>query len=218
MKAIGIDIGTTTISGVVVEVDERRHSTVIEAKTIQNGSFIGTSNEWERIQDAEKIIQKAKAVVDEFIDKYPDAHNIGLTGQMHGIVYLNAEGRSVSPLYTWQDGRGNICNDKTGKSLLKEIEEQCHYKTASGYGFVTHLYNEKHHMISAEATTFCTIMDYFGVYLTNRKQPLIHVSNAAGFGFFDVQKKCFEMEWLNKMGMGTVKIPEICEDMEVLGM
>ena len=44
MKAIGIDIGTTTISGVVVEVDERRHSTVIEAKTIQNGSFIGTSN------------------------------------------------------------------------------------------------------------------------------------------------------------------------------
>lgn len=101
MKAIGIDIGTTTISGVVVEVDERRHSTVIEAKTIQNGSFIRTSNEWERIQDAEKIIQKAKVVVDEFIDKYPDVHNIGLTGQMHGIVYLNAEGRSVSPLYTW---------------------------------------------------------------------------------------------------------------------
>ncbi len=68
----------------------------------------------------EKIIQKAKVVVDEFIDKYPDAHNIGLTGQMHGIVYLNAEGRSVSPLYTSQDGRGNICDDKTGKSLLKE--------------------------------------------------------------------------------------------------
>ena len=40
MKAIGIDIGTTTISGVVVEVDERRHSTVIEARTIQNGSLL----------------------------------------------------------------------------------------------------------------------------------------------------------------------------------
>lgn len=142
MKAIGIDIGTTTIGGVVVEVDERRHSTVIEARTIQNGSFIGTSNEWERIQDAEKIIQKAKVVVDEFIDKYPDAHNIGLTGQMHGIVYLNAEGRSVSPLYTWQDGRGNICDDKTGKSLLKEIEEKCQYKAASGYGLITHLYTK----------------------------------------------------------------------------
>lgn len=58
---------------------------------------------------------------------------------MHGIVYLNAEGRSVSPLYTWQDGRGNICDDKTGKSLLKEIEEKCQYKAASGYGLITHL-------------------------------------------------------------------------------
>ena len=61
MKAIGIDIGTTTISGVVVEVDERRHSTVIEARTIQNGSFIGNFlMKWERIQDAEKIIPKGK--------------------------------------------------------------------------------------------------------------------------------------------------------------
>lgn len=184
MKAIGIDIGTTTISGVVVEVDERRHSTVIEARTIQNGSFIGTSNEWERIQDAEKIIQKAKVVVDEFIDKYPDAHNIGLTGQMHGIVYLNAEGRSVSPLYTWQDGRGNICDDKTGKSLLKEIEEKCQYKAASGYGLITHLYNEKHHLVPIEANTFCTIMDYLGMCLTKRTHPLVHVSNAASFGLF----------------------------------
>lgn len=201
MKAIGIDIGTTTISGVVVEVDERRNSTVIEAKTIQNGSFIGTSNEWERIQDAEKIIQKAKVVVDEFIDKYPDAHNIGLTGQMHGIVYLNAEGRSVSPLYTWQDGRGNICDDKTGKSLLKEIEEKCQYKAASGYGLITHLYNEKHHLVPIEANTFCTIMDYLGMCLTKRAHPLVHVSNAASFGFFDVQKKCFETDWLNKISL-----------------
>lgn len=218
MKAIGIDIGTTTIGGVVVEVDERRHSTVIEARTIQNGSFIGTSNEWERIQDAEKIIQKAKVVVDEFIDKYPDAHNIGLTGQMHGIVYLNAEGRSVSPLYTWQDGRGNICDDKTGKSLLKEIEEKCQYKAASGYGLITHLYNKKHHLVPIEANTFCTIMDYLGMCLTKRTHPLVHVSNAASFGFFDVQKKCFEMDWLNKIRMDTIRLPEICEDMEVLGM
>ena len=217
MKAIGIDIGTTTISGVVVEVDERRHSTVIEAKTIQNGSFIRTSNEWERIQDAEKIIQKAKVVVDEFIDKYPDTHNIGLTGQMHGIVYLNAEGRSVGPLYTWQDGRGNICDDKTGKSLLKEIEEKCQYKAASGYGLITHLYNEKHHLVPIEANTFCTIMDYFGMHLTGRKKPLVHVSNAAGFGFFDSRKMCFEKEKLAEMGVDVNWLPDVCTEIEKLG-
>ena len=70
MKIIGIDIGTTTISGVVVEVDERRHSTVIEARTIENGCFIPTEHEWERIQDAEQIVKKAQNLTDYFLDKY----------------------------------------------------------------------------------------------------------------------------------------------------
>lgn len=33
-----------------------------------------------------------------------------------------------------------------------------------------------------------------------------------------MQKKCFEMDWLNKIRMDTIRLPEICEDMEVLGM
>ena len=137
---------------------------------------------------------------------------------MHGIVYLNAEGRSVSPLYTWQDGRGNICDDKTGKSLLKEIEEKCQYKAASGYGLITHLYNEKHHLVPIEANTFCTIMDYFGMYLTGRKKPLIHVSNAAGLGFFDSRKMCFEKEKLAEMGVDVNWLPDVCTEIEKLGM
>ncbi len=60
MKAIGIDIGTTTISGVVVEVDERRYSTVIEAKTIQNGSFIGTSNEWNESRMQKRLSKRQR--------------------------------------------------------------------------------------------------------------------------------------------------------------
>ncbi len=55
MKAIGIDIGTTTISTVVVQTDNME---VIESKTIQNGSFIKTEQEWERIQDAALIIHR----------------------------------------------------------------------------------------------------------------------------------------------------------------
>ena len=216
MKAIGIDIGTTTISGVVVEVDERRHSTVIEARTIQNGSFIGTSNEWERIQDAEKIIQKAKVVVDEFIDKYPDAHNIGLTGQMHGIVYVDKEGNCVSPLYTWQDARGSIC-DGDQIPLTEEIRERCQIHAASGYGLVTHIYNIRHNLVPDSALSFCTIMDYFGMHLTERKKPLVHVSNAAGLGFFDSRKMCFEKEKLAEMGVDVNWLPDVCTEIEKLG-
>ncbi len=83
MKAIGIDIGTTTISGVIVDAESRA---VVLAKTIENGSFIKTEHEWERIQDAGLIVEKAKGLLDGLLAESGGACAIGLTGQMHGIL------------------------------------------------------------------------------------------------------------------------------------
>lgn len=231
MRIIGIDIGTTTISGVVLEsrtTDEavnkiEEKSEILEAKTIENGCFIPTEHEWERIQDAEQIVKKARNLTDYFLDKYPDAERIGLTGQMHGIVYINKNGKCVSPLYTWQDERGNLysengdfCGEKE-ISLIEEIQQKCKLKTASGYGLVTHIYNMRHNLIPKSATSFCTIMDYLGMCLTGRQVPLVHASNAASFGFFNGRKMCFETEKLNEMGIEEKWLPEICVDVKELG-
>ena len=105
MKAIGIDIGTTTISGVIIDALSRE---VLLARTIENGSFIKTGHEWERVQDAELIVEKAKGLLDELLAGCDDAASVGLTGQMHGILYVDEKGNCISPLYTWQDGRGNL--------------------------------------------------------------------------------------------------------------
>ena len=56
MQTIGIDIGTTTKRGVVLEKSGTQKPRVLEAKTIENGSFFKTTKDWGRIQDAEKIV------------------------------------------------------------------------------------------------------------------------------------------------------------------
>ena len=216
MKLIGIDIGTTTISGIVMEHNIGNNAELIEAKTIANDSFLPTANDWEKIQDAEQIIKKAKDLLDYFLDQYPEVKRIGLTGQMHGILYVDKAGSCVSPLYTWQDGRGSLPEDN-GISLVEEIQKKCQVKTASGYGMVTHIYNLRHHLISDVAVSFCTIMDYFGMYLTGRKRALIHASNAAGFGFFDGYHMCFMKEELGKIGIQEKWLPEVCGAMQELG-
>ena len=112
MQIIGIDIGTTTISGAVLEYENEKTVKLLEAKTIENGGFMPTANEWEKIQDAGAIVKKAEKLLDDLLDKYPQTERIGLTGQMHGIVYIDQTGTCVSPLYTWQDGRGDlVCAD-----------------------------------------------------------------------------------------------------------
>ena len=42
MKTAGIDIGTTTISGVVLEKGRNGQAKILEAKTVENGCFIET--------------------------------------------------------------------------------------------------------------------------------------------------------------------------------
>ena len=58
MKTAGIDIGTTTISGVVLEKEKGGQAKILEAKTIENGCFIETENEWERIQYVRGIVKR----------------------------------------------------------------------------------------------------------------------------------------------------------------
>ena len=217
MQIIGIDIGTTTISGAVLEYENEKTVKLLEAKTIENGGFMPTANEWEKIQDAGAIVKKAEKLLDDLLDKYPQTERIGLTGQMHGIVYIDQTGTCVSPLYTWQDGRGSLC-EKGQCSLVQEIKEKCDLEAASGYGLVTHICNLKHGLVPERAVGFCTIMDYFGMCLTGRKKPLVHVSNAAGFGFFDGRNMKFETEKLSKMGVKETWLPEVCTGIEKLGL
>lgn len=213
MKTIGVDIGTTTISLVVYEVEK---DTVIEAVTLQNGCFIKGGPAWERIQDVPMIVSGAKEALDKLLEQYSDISAIGLTGQMHGILYVNREGEGVSPLYTWQDQRGNL-PEFAGKSVVEQIREACGISAPAGYGLVTHCYQSKKKLVPENVASFCTIPDYLGMVLTGRKKPLIHASMAASLGFFDSEHGVFQREALETMGINDGILPEVTGELSVLG-
>lgn len=213
MKSVGIDLGTTTISLNVVDSSELE---VWQKETLSNGSFQKTPNFWERIQDADLIVEKARAVLEKLLEEWGDICSIGLTGQMHGIVYVDQDGKAVSPLYTWQDGRGDLPIFE-GKSLCDLLREDHGINAASGYGVVTHLYNLKMGLVPTKAVTFCTIADYLGMALTGRKRPLLHVSQGASLGLFDGESQKFREDVALEWGMDLSFFPEITQDLRVLG-
>ena len=71
-------------------------------------AFMTSESSHERIQDADRILKISKSLCGELIRKYSPILCIGITGQMHGILYLNRHGEAISPLYTWQDQCGNL--------------------------------------------------------------------------------------------------------------
>ena len=181
MQAIGIDIGTTAICGVVLDIATGK---LIRSVTKNSEAFLNSSHAWEKIQSVEKIMTIATEILNSLISEQTEV--IGVTGQMHGIVYVNEHGKSVSPLYTWQDGRGN--QPFQGTTYADFLGSH------SGYGNVTDFYNRQNGLIPKNVCGFCTIQDYFVMHLCGLTKPLIHISDAASFGLFDLKEKRFTCE------------------------
>ena len=181
MQAIGIDIGTTSICGVVLDAET---GALIRSVTKNSEAFLQGIAAWEKIQSAERILSIATAILDELISDETEV--IGVTGQMHGIVYVDAQGECVSPLYTWQDGRGN---QPFGETTYADF-----LGSSSGYGNVTDFYNRQNGLVPKNAKHFCTIQDYFVMRLCGLTTPVVHITDAASFGLFDLEKKRFTCE------------------------
>ena len=103
--SIGLDIGTTTISAVAVDAENGR---VVRSDTVANDSFLQTDAVYERIQDPRVILDKAIGLLTAYTSLFEEVDAIGITGQMHGILYLDKNNSPVSPLMIWQDERGNL--------------------------------------------------------------------------------------------------------------
>ena len=205
-KILGLDIGTTTISAVVWQ-----NGNVIESITKNNNSFIEGGYFYEKKQDVFRIRSVALSIVAGLFLKHSDIERIGVTGQMHGILYLDENGEPVSPLYTWQDGRGDQIY-KDGKTYVEYLKDITGYSVATGYGLVTHFYNTKNGIVPKTAVTFCTIHDYISMCLAEKSQPLTDTTDAASIGMFDVKKGCFDVEALKRAGIDKETMPHIAEN------
>ena len=211
MKLLGIDIGTSSICGVLYDTETKETKSLNKA----NDTWIESREAWERAQDADLIVDIVWQLIGELSLTAKDVAGIGFTGQMHGIVYLDCNGHAVSPLYTWQDGRAGL-EYKDGKSYATWMSEATGMDISAGYGLATHFYNLQNGLIPATAVKLCTIMDYAAMCVSGATSPLIDPSNAASLGLFDKQRLQFDELALEHLGIGSGWLPAVaCHVTEV---
>ncbi len=182
MKSIGIDIGTTGICGILVDTES---GAILKTESRDNDCFIDTDKDFEKIQDGEKILGKVTDILENLFDD--DTVSIGFSNQMHGIIYLDKSGKALSPLYIWQDGRGNLPY-KNGKTYAEYMD------SFSGYGLVTDFYNRENDLVPESTAYAVTIGDYCIMNICNTNFPLMHITNAASFGAFDNSEYKFTVD------------------------
>ncbi len=212
--SVGIDIGTTTLSFSVVNITKKE---TLDIYNIPNKSKVISEDPHFSLQDPNVIFDKVKKLLDYIIRIYSNIKSIGITGQMHGILYLDDRGQAVSDFINWQDKRADIlCED--GKSYCQKIYAATGYKISSGFGFATHYYNSLNGEVSSEAYTMCNITDFVAMRLSgNTGVEKIHSSIASSLGLYNIATVGFDMEAVKKLGMKELRLPDVTDDFIPIG-
>ena len=205
---LGIDIGTSSICLLAA----RESGEVLAVLSHPNDAALPppghTSQDPERIwQIVEELACQLKGRLLEPVEA------VGISCQMHGILYLDRQGRPVSPLYTWQDPRGGLPAGlgagpgREGVSWSQYLSDLSGYPLSSGFGLVTHWVLHHTGQLPQDAVRLCTIGDFVGMRLSGETEPVIHPSNAASLGLFDLQSRRFDPEALGRLGISAEFLP-----------
>ena len=213
MKLVGLDIGTTTICGLVVDAGTGE---ILSVVTRPNASRFAGRAPWEALQDPGIILETVKGILDAFLDQQEEVGGIGVAGQMHGILYVDKAGRARSPLYTWQDGRGDLAG-ADGSSTASRLTESLGSRVSTGMGTVTHSYNAAHGLVPGDSASLCTISDYVAMTLGRSTVPRMDASNAASLGCFDAARRDFRRGDMEGLGIDSGLFPEVTDSFPALG-
>ncbi len=144
-----------------------------------------------------------------------DISGIGLTGQMHGLVLLDGEGRVLRPCIMWNDQRTGVeCEEITallGESKLIEITGKPVLPnfTAPKISWVRRhepqVYEKAAHVLLPK--------DYIRYRLTG--EFFSDVSDASGTSLFDVGGRRWSEEMIGAIGVERSRLPEVTESPEV---
>ena len=211
--SVGLDFGTTSVCIAVLNRSTRK--TIFVDSKAHRGALL-SDDPLVKEQDPDILFELAKKMLDNVLANFFPIGSIGITGQMHGILYIDSERRPVSPLYTWQDARASQLHEN-GLSYAQEVADKTGYPAFPGYGLITHYYLKQNGLVPKNAEKLCTVMDYAAMRFAGSDTVVIHPTNAASLGLYDIINNRFDPEALTAAGVDPELLPEVAAAPLILG-
>jgi sedoheptulokinase len=209
---VGLDLGTTTLSGVVWDGDQRA---VLRQSRRRNTAAIPCASAWRAEQDPHRLRAQAMQVLAEVTAGGPPVDGIALTGQMHGLLCVDAGGEPLTPLISWQDRRtAEPLPD--GSTTLEQMharvadldwhENGC--RVAHGYGAATLHWLVQQHELPPCTRRVCSVADWLAGWLTDRL-PSTDPTLAASWGVYSLAAGAWNTAFLQRWGLPQGLLPPI---------
>lgn len=214
MNFLGMDVGTGGTRAVLID----EHGQVVASAASEHAPFRSPHPGWAE-QDPEDWWRAAQAAIHEVLATSGAAASeigaVGLTGQMHGAVMLDAEGRVLRPSLIWCDQRTDAQCDWLHERIGRErlIELTCN-PALPNFTLTKLLWVRDHEpeVFARIAHVFCP-KDYVRFRLTG--SYAMDVQEASGTLLLDVTHRRWSSEVARIAGINETWLPQLFESQDV---
>jgi xylulokinase len=215
-KLLGIDVGTGGTRAVLLD----RAGKVIASAMSEHAAISAPEIGWAE-QDPRDWWRATCAAVKECLGRAglraDEVRGIGLTGQMHGMVLLDAAGEVLRPAIIWCDQRtdAQCCaiTEKIGRRRLIELTAN---PALTNFTLTKVLWVEQHEPeIWSRVETVLLPKDYVRFRLTGAHA--CDVADASGTLLFDVPHRRWSAPMMEISHISADLLPQIFESPEITG-
>jgi xylulokinase len=205
---VGLDVGTTGVKALALSADGEvlaRAERAYPLSTPRPGwSEQDPELWWRAAQDALRALGV-------------EGEQIGLSGQMHGLVVLDDRGRVLRPAILWNDQRtGAECREIEARVGLERLIELTGNRALTGFTAPKLLWLRRHEPdVYARIAHVLLPKDYVRLRLTGKR--LIDAAEASGTLLFDVARRCWSEEVIEALELEPSWLPEARESTEIAG-
>jgi xylulokinase len=212
---VGIDVGTSGVKAVAVSPQGR---VVAQAKF---GYELSTPQPGWAEQDPEDWWHATELALGSLTEQLGGSGRVvgvGLSGQMHGLVCLDAEDEIIRPAILWNDQRTYrecaVIEQAVGLQRLVELTGN---RMLPGFTAPKLLWLRRHEPASYERIRHVLLpKDYVRLRLTGEKA--VDVADASGTLLFDVARRAWSNEVLQTLEIPADWLPRTLESTEVSGV
>ena len=211
--ALGVDIGTSGVR--VLAVDEAGR---VVAESVRSYPLLTPRPGWTE-QNPEDWFNETVTALKELTAKL-DGHELvalGLSGQMHGMVPLDAHGEVIRPAILWNDQRTGSGVAELEAAVPREtLVARTGNPAITGFQLPKLLWLRQQEPNNFARTRHVLLpKDYLGFRLTGvmAAEP----TDASGTNCFEITQKVWDAEVLGALGLSTELFPQLVSSPEVVG-
>ncbi|MBD1845831.1 xylulokinase [Cyanobacteria bacterium FACHB-63] len=210
---IGLDLGTGGVRAIAVDL----HGQLI-AQTTKSYPLFTPQPGWTEQNPADWVEASLEALSDIAQQLGENcAIALGLSGQMHGMVPLDAEGYVIRPAILWNDQRtGKAVEAIEAKISRQELIQRTGNPAITGFQLPKLIWlRTQEPQAYAQVQQILLPKDYLGYVLTG--SAVTEPSDASGTGCLNLANRQWDIDILNALEINPAWFPAVVESTAIAG-